>query len=137
MKQRCSVSLPSQCSLLTGLSPHSAANPHLKKLFLFVLLVLPWQTWFQARLHAMKMFLYSSYIPLTFLFILIFFHELSDTTCLRKVYSIPCRSLLDCVPGSVTFPANIRMIKIHHEKQCLWLLGYCQLSVEGLMNLLL
>lgn len=136
MKQRCSVSLPSQCSLLPGLSPHSAANPHLKKLF-FYFTCPPLTDLISSKPICYEnvpvFILHSIDFPLPFEF----FYELSDTTCFIKISSIPCTNLLDCVPGSVSFPANIRMIKIPHENQCLRLWGYCQLSVEGFINLFL
>lgn len=41
------------------------------------------------------------------------------------------------VPGSVAFPATIRVLEVPQKNQHLWLWDYSQLSTEGLVNFLL
>lgn len=55
----------------------------------------------------------------------------SSTTCISVLSSVQYENLLDSVCLQ-----NIRVIELPCENQCLWLWGYFQLSLEGLINLL-
>ena len=58
----------------------------------------------------------------------------SSTTCISKLSLTLCRNLQDCM--CLVFPADVRVIEVPHENQGLWLWGWFQLLVEGLIYFL-
>ena len=59
----------------------------------------------------------------------------SSTTCVKKLSSMLCRNLLDCVCLAVwSFQQISGWLKSPYENQGLWLWGYFHLPVEGLID---
>lgn len=57
-----------------------------------------------------------------------------STTCVRKLTSVLCRSLVHCVCSA--HPAEMGVAGTTHKNQDVWLWGSCQLSVKGFIHLL-